>query len=406
MDRLWERVDKRALVVTACCLVVWRMLDQLSVVGVTSAFINHRLALYAAPGFLPAIGPNSVWISSYSLASRGIAPYVQALVLLSILRAISATVRQRYATIEGRASLNRWARAGAFVLSVGSAYGWTVLASDNSALPSGIDWSTRLEACLALAGGTAVMIVIADALDEFGLGFGYGAILLYALGPVASEAHRLAGYFASTPSVESLYRPVIVWAALTVGVTAASVALLTAVRRLPGNVGKGQETSKLITMRLMVSGVLRPPQFAFAVLFIPTIVANYSIERGWAQWFVANWSPEGPSVWLAAIYLAVEAGLVILFAVFVATIDIRGTGAPANMLHHAEGLAVIGGLALALLVVAAPLADQALTQAANTPIPLSGFDVVLVVAVVLFIVRAIEGHRVEAPYTASPSGLP
>lgn len=406
MDRLWLRVDKRALVVTAGCLVLWRMLDQISVVGITNAFINHRLALYSAPGFLPAIGPNSVWISSYSLASEGIAPYVRALVILSVARAISGAVRKRYATVDGRATLNRWARAGAFFLSIGSAYGWTVVAWDNSALPFAVDWSTRLAACLTLAGGTAVMIVLADALDEIGLGFGYGAILLYALGYVASEVHRLAGYFASTPSFESLYRPVMVWAAFTIGVTVASVAVLMAVRRLPGNVRKGRQVSAPVTMRLMMSGVLRPPQFTLAVLFVPTLVANYSIQRGWAQWFVANWSPYGPSLWVDAIYLLVETGLVVLFAMFVSAIDIRGTGAPGSAVHHADRLAVIGGFALAVLGVAAPLANQVLTQAANTTIPLSGFQVMLVVAVVLILARAIEGHRMEVPYTVSPSGLP
>jgi preprotein translocase subunit SecY len=220
---------------------------------------------------------------------------------------------------------------------------------------------------------------------------------LYALGPLGSEVHRLAGYVASTPSLEALYRPLAVWAAFTIGLTVAGIAVLLAVRRVAAT-----------DMRVLWSGVLRPPVFAFAVMFVPTLVANiyYATYPTQAQWVRDNWQPYGSSVWLGAAYLVIESCVVVLFAIFVAAIDKRIAPVPSRLALHVAWLTLIGGIFLALGVVAVPAANHLLTQAAGQLIPLSGAQVLLVVAVILLTIRAIEGHRTVVPFTASSSGLP
>src|SRR6267378_1034247 len=78
-----------------------------------------------------------------------------------------------------------------------------------------------------------IVVFLGDVLDEWGLGFGNGAILIYALSPLAVEVHRLAEIAASSPSLEALYRPLGEWVIFSVGVVVASVAVLLAVRRVP-----------------------------------------------------------------------------------------------------------------------------------------------------------------------------
>ena len=384
--------------VTALCVVAWRLLGQIPVSDLTQAFITTRLSSLNGSGFFAAIGPNSIPFSSYSLGTEGIGPYVEALIIVSLVAAFSARVRDMTGDIDGRLSLMRWARALAILLALAQGYGLTVLFQNTSPPAFGpLDWSARLAMCLAVAGGTAFMILLADALDEFGLGFGNGALILFALGPLGTEVHRLADYLASTPSIEALYRPLALWAAFTIGLTVAGVAVLLAVRRVATT-----------EQRMLWSGVLRPPQFTFAVIFLPTIVANYyvSTNSSGMQWFAANWGPYGPSTWLDAAYLIIEAGLVVLFALFVAASDERLMPLPSNVGRHVARLALIGGVFLALAVIAAPVADHLLTRAAGTLIPMSGAEVLLVVAMVLITVRLIEGHRTVVPYTRSPSGLP
>ncbi len=398
MARLWSLVDRRALVVTALCLVVWRLLGQIPVSDVTPAFITTRLYSLSGDGFFAAIGPKSIAFSSYSLSSEGIGPYVEALIIVSIVTAFSARLKVMFGDPNGRLSLMRWTRALAILLALGQAYGLTLLYQNtNPPIFGQLDWSARLATCLAVVGGTAAMILLADALDEFGLGFGNGALILYALEAIGFEVHRIAGYLASTPSVEALYRPLGLWAALTIGLTAGGVAVLLAVRRVAGT-----------EMRLLWSGVLRPPQFTFAVMFLPTTVANYysTTYPDKVGWWIANWGPYGSSLWLDAAYLVIEAGLVVAFAVFVALYDNRLLPVQSRLRAHVTRLAFIGGLFLALAIMAAPLADHLLTGAAGTIIPMSGAEVLLVVAMVLITVRLIEGHKTVAPLTMSPTGLP
>ena len=241
------------------------------------------------------------------------------------------------------------------------------------------------------------MILLADALDEFGLGFGYGAVIFYALGSLGLEVHRIADYFASAPSLEALFRPVAVWTAFTVGLTVATVAVLLAVRRVA--------TTEL---RLLWSGVLRPVQFAGALLSVPLLAANYYYARYPAevQWIYANWRSFGSNLSPNVGYLLIYAGLLVGFALFVVAIDDRLMPVPSPLRPAVIRLAVLGGVFLALAVIAIPVADRLLTRATGLAIPISGADVLLVVAVVLFAVRAIEGYRPVVPFTASPSGLP
>src|SRR5207253_8870404 len=105
-------------------------------------------------------------------------------------------------------------------------------------------------------------------------------------------------------------------------------------------------------------------------------------------------------------YLLIYSVLLVRFALFVTAIDDRLMPMPPRLGPAVIRLAVLGGVFLALAVIAIPVADRLLTPAAGLAIPISGADVLLVVAVVLFAVRAIEGYRPVVPFTASPSGLP
>jgi preprotein translocase subunit SecY len=91
---------------------------------------------------------------------------------------------------------------------------------------------------------------------------------------------------------------------------------------------------------------------------------------------------------------------------FVAAIDERIGPVPSRLRVHVARLSLIGGIFLALGVVAVPAANHWLTQAAGQLIPVSGAQVLLVVSLILITIRAIEGHKPVVPFTASPSGLP
>lgn len=397
-------VDRRALVVTALCLAAWRLLAQIPVIDLSPGFIASRVSASQGSGLFAAIGPQSVPLAGYSLAQEGIGPYVWALILMSLVTICSSWVRSRSASIAGRLSLERWTRVLALLLSAGQAYGLTLL-YPSSTFMSGLDWSARLVVCLELAAGTAIMIFLADTLNEYGLGFGYGAFVLWALIPLDIELHRIAGYIAYAPSAESVLRPMAVWAAFTLGVTVAGIGVLLGVRRVLAPGGKRARTPGTSELRILMSGVIRPPEFAFAVMFFPTLVASYESGNA-ARWLALNWTAAGESLWLDAAYVMVEAILIVGFALFVAAYEYRSVRAPSHLWPHVLRLAFIGGVFLALVSVAASLGNELVTRRAGQIIPMSGYSVLLTVTMVLIVVRAIEGHRGVPPFTASPNGVP
>ena len=404
--RLWWLVDRRALLVTAGCLVAWRLLNQVPVIDITQTFINTRLELTSGPGLFPAIGPNSVVFEAYSLNFLGIGPYVEALIVVSVASILSARLRDLIGTAGGRLRLERWIRAFALLAALGAANGWTYLAQNAGAVPDNVDWFARLAMSLELAAGTGVMILVANLMDEHGLGFGYGAVIFYALDLLAIQVHRLADYFASAPSIDVLYRPFAVWAAFTLGVTVASVAILLAFRRVhaPGEV---RSDGRSVDLKLVMPGVLRPGLFTFAVLGFPSLVSRYvTTDPAAVRWFVDNWTPYGSAMWLDITYVVLEAALLVAFAVMVAFVDFHAASGPTHLGPTVLRLAAITGVLFALLISVARVSDHLATDAAGQLISVSGFDILVVVAMVLVVILWIEGRGGTSPLTTTPVLLP
>ena len=404
--RLWWLVDRRALLVTAGCLVAWRLLNQVPVIDISRDYLSYFLGLARGPGMFAAIGSNSIVAESYDLNYLGIYPYILALVVVSLVSILSVRVKEMIGTAQGRIRLERWIRAVALLLALGGATSWTHLAQNAGALPDNLDWFARLAISLEMAAATGVMILLAGVLDEHGLGFGYGAVIFYALDILANGLHKLADYFASAPSIDALYKPVAIWAAFTLAVTVASVAILLAFRRVhaPNKVGSKGEP---VDLKLVIPGVLRPGLFTFLALGTPSMIARYvSSDPSAVRWFVDNWTPYGSAMWLDITYVVLEAALVIGFAVVIAIIDFSVADGPAALRANVIRLAAISGVLLALLIAVARVANHLATEAAGQLIQVSGFDVLLVVAMVLVVVLWIEGRGRVAPLTTTPALLP
>ena len=386
LTRLLTIAGWRRLAITGSCLVVWRVLEQIAVPSLTPSTIAARLQLVDTSTVLHAIG-SGMPFAKYSFVALGVQPYINALIVVTLFRVISARVRTISRSPDGPVRLLRWTRGLTVLLAMGQAYGLTVLMQVQGALPE-LDWSARLVVIFALTGGTMVLVLLGDVLDELGLGFGYGVILIYALKPLAGEVHRLADIVATSPSVEALYRPFGLWTIFSVGVVAGSVAVLLAVRRISTDEGE-----KPVELRILLSGVIRPPLFATAVLFLPVILANYvSVSNpSVAGWVNEHMSSYGTNPWTNTAYTVVHACLVVAFTFFVVASDFDDL--PLWLSDVINRLTFICGSFLALTTVVFPVLEWNISIAAGRGIGLSGFDVVLVTALVIFVVHSLEQSR-------------
>lgn len=250
------------------------------------------------------------------------------------------------------------------------------------------------------------MIMLAQLLNERGLGFGCGAIIFYGLDLMATGVYRMAGYIVSTPSVEALYKPLAVWAAFSTVIVAASVALLLAYRKVLLGADASRSASHPAAVKLVTSGVLRPGYIAFIFLGLPLTAATLTGHFDVANWLNANWTPYGPTPWMAVAYVVAEAALISLVSVVLAVMDSWLAGVPARRTRHMVRLAVISGVAMGLLVAVARPAAHYATQAVGQLIPISAYNILVIVTIVLLVILWIEKRGRTAPLTTTPGMLP
>lgn len=397
----WKRVA-----VTGLCLLVWRALEQVIVVGVDQNVISARLQFVNNSDLLHAIGTGGP-LSQYSVVAMGIAPYIYALLIVFLLHVISARVRTIGASPNGRLRLRRWTRALAIALALGQAYGLMVLLQQGNDFPAQMDWSLRLLVILELTGGTMILVFLADIIDDFGLGFGYGALLIYALSPVANEVHRLAATVSSAPSLEALYKPLGVWAIFSIGMVAATVAVLLAVRRVVLISDQKKNSGIPVDLKIMMSGAVRPALFAQVVVSLPAILAGSAAASnpGLAQ-LIYQWSPYGVNPVIDIAYVVVEALLIVAFLYGIVIVEyggFAGPKTPPDLMAHIYRLTFIGGIFLALAVGVLPVLERIASTAAGMTISMSGFDAVLVTAIILAVVGGLEGSGTRRPTLPVPA---
>jgi preprotein translocase subunit SecY len=389
--RLWALAGWKRLLVTAICLLAWRALEQIALPAVNPGQIALRLQSVDTSSLIREIG-SGIPLTSFSLVALGLQPYVNALLVITVIQVISARVRTLARSPEGRLRLRRWTRALAALLAFGQAYGWTVLEQTGSVLPvlPPMDLYARLAVVLELTAGTMILVLLGEVLDDFGLGFGNGALLIYALSPLAIEVHRLPALVASVSPLKAIYPAFGVWVIFSVGVVVLSVAVLLAVRRIPRPERKKSSQSRPVDVALLMSGVIRPPLFANAILFVPVFVANYLTQRNPTGfvWFAVHLTAYGPNPWTDTAYAIIDISLVIGFTYFVVMCDFGGS--EPVLLAHGKRLAFIGGVFLALTVVVLPILEWNASKAAGMVIPMSGLDAVLVAAMIVLIARSLQ----------------
>jgi preprotein translocase subunit SecY len=377
---LWQPWFWRRLAVTAVCLVVWRALAQVVVPGVNPAGVLRIQADYAGNGFLHLIGGGALPVASYSLMVMGIAPYIYAVIIVSLLKVCFGTMRSLAETPRGSLRLRRWTRA------LGQAYGYTLLMQEGSALGE-MGWFSRLVIVLALGGATMLLVLLADAIDAFGLGFGHGAVLIYALTPVGIEVHRLADALAGSPSPDRVYLPLAIWAIFTIAVLAGTVAVLGAVRHIQLPAGASYRSPDQTDLGLLMSGAIRPPIYAGAVLSLPAILSGYftTSNPGLANAITAAWASDGLTSWTGAVRTSLHAGLVIGFTYFVVFTDFPVRHWGRSRTRRVARLTFVGAAFLALSTSVMPVLEELLTTRVGRFIPMNGYEVVICTAVVLAI---------------------
>jgi preprotein translocase subunit SecY len=301
VERLWRRIGSRRVIVTLACFVAWGGMGQIMVWPVAHA------------GLL--IGVDN---PAYSVVAMGVQPYIYTVILFTVVRACSRTVRKLSDDAAGRLRLERWIRAATILLAAGQAYGLTALFQVDSWFPQ-IDAFPRLALTAELTAGTMALVLLADILDEHGVGCGYGVYLIYVAGFLPRQMAVIGDFmhYASSSGDRSGYQPLEIWFGLVIFLITMSVAVLRSQRVVP-LVRKRQAAE--LRVPLLVSGVMRPALLANAVMTIPVLPAQYSHSEV-TQWIQQNWTAYGPNPWTDVAYTLLHVAVVLGLTCFVVYVD-------------------------------------------------------------------------------------
>jgi preprotein translocase subunit SecY len=413
--RLSRREILLRVLVTALCLTAWRALTFVPLPGTNLG------------GTTPTEGVSPV--------ALGLGPYVDAFVVIIMLRLASSTFNSiiREGSI---ARYRRWEVLITAAVAVVGANNYTreLQAVTPSLLPVHIDGATWLGCVLTLTAGTLVLYGLGQVINFQGIavvGRSTGPMLIYAIdilirraGDLSSAVAHRTPDFSLSGDVRYLLVPV-----LAILIAVLAVAMDRARRRIPIQFGRstlrgGAEHSS-IPLGLLASGIVVPVVVADVLVYAPAAAADFLASspmpavRAAAAAVHAYWRPDGSLVAVDALYLAVNAGLIVFLAVHVAWFwigphsvasELRGHGATirgvrpdaptgAYLGRVLTRLSFIGGVYPALAVVVAPVLAGWITGIPRSEASFDGFAVVLTAAICLTIMRGLEesGERRRAP---------
>lgn len=416
-----DRDIRSRLLFTSLMLIVFRIGAHITVPGVNAASIQS-LASSGLFGLLNTFGGGA--LSSYSIFSLGVSPYITASIVIQLLQmdVIPAFTEWSKQGEVGRRKLNKWTRYFAIVIAffqaIAISVGFNTLSQFG--LITNPNFVTYALIALVMTAGSMFVVWLGEQITQFGIGNGTSMIIF--AGIVARVPQELAAlvqsrFIDARPSELSTS-----WM-MAAGILVASILIIMFVvymnqaeRRIPVRYSKRANAAAQkahLPLKLNSAGVI-PVIFASALIMVPqTILGLFAASHGSKDWFqmlskVFNLNEP--------IGIAIYALVIILFTFFYAHIQINPERVAEN-LQKAGGyipsvrpgyptenylstmlnrLSTVGSIFL-MGIATLPLVGSYLY---NLPqgIALSGTSLLIVVGVALDTAKQIEGRLIKRQY--------
>ena len=411
---------RKKLLITAACLIVFRLLASIPVPGIPRDVLEPLFSS-SGGGFFNFVDIfTGGTLRNFSIMSIGLGAYINASVIFQMLGMVVKKIDEIQKEGEaGRRKINQWTRLLTVVLSGLQAFGiYTVLKSPQY---GGIEAMSALQIAVmvtVMTAGAMFLMWLGEIISEDGVGNGISLLIMAGIvsGLPASISR---GFFAGGSGAAS--------AAIVIGLIIVIVVILVllneATRKIEVQYAKRIRGGKMLggassylPMKILQAGVM-PIIFASMVLSLPIQLAYFisssSVKSEWiinaAQWLITNLGTE------TVAYVVVNFVFVVFFSYFYAFIVFKPDDVADNLKKQggfipgirpgeqtAEYLTVVmsrllfvGSLVLAIMSTL-PFVLQKYTQYAA--ILSSGTSVLIVVSVILETKRAIDAMLVTRSY--------
>jgi len=411
---------RKKLLITAGCLIVFRLLAAIPVTGVPRNVLEPLFNSAGGSFFNFVDIFTGGTLRNFSIMSIGLGAYINASVIFQMLGMVVKKIDEIQKEGEaGRRKINQWTRLLTVVLSGLQAFGiYTVLKSPQY---GGIEAMSALQITVMvveMTAGAMFLMWLGEIITEDGVGNGISLLIMAGIvsGLPASISR---GFFAGGSGATS--------AAIVIGLIIVIVVVLVllneATRKIEVQYAKRIRGGKMLggassylPMKILQAGVM-PIIFASMVLSLPIQLAYFvtssSVKSEWiintAQWLITNLGTE------TVAYTVVNFVFVVFFSYFYAFIVFKPDDVADNLKKQggfipgirpgeqtAEYLTVVmsrllfvGSLVLAIMSTL-PFVLQKYTQYAA--ILSSGTSVLIVVSVILETKRSIDAMLVTRSY--------
>src|SRR5216684_4312042 len=315
---------RKRVLFTAAILAAYRLGSWVPAPGVDQKALA---SLFQGGGILTLLNLFSgSALSRFSLFALGIMPYVTASIILQLLTAVVPTLERLQKEGEaGYAKITQYTRYLTVALAAAQSTGYAFLFKRQGALP-GVNTGKMVIIVVTLTAGCTLLMWMGELITKRGIGNGislliFASILAYA--PTGISAWINGG------TVERLLFPLV-----AIGVVVAVVFVQEGQRRIPVQYARRQLGNRQTTggatympLRVNMAGVI-PVIFAAALMALPPTAAQF--VPSWTGFVNRNFQPA------SALYLAIEAVLIIAFTYFYTSVQF-------NPVDQADNLRKNGG---------------------------------------------------------------
>ena len=318
--------------------------------------------------------------SKATLFALSVSPYITAQIVIQLL-SIAIPALERIAKEEdGRKKLAQFTRIGTIVLGLITAFGYTRYIESALIVDS---MFIRIVVMFCYVAGTALVMWLAEKIDEYGIGNGISMILFCNI--IASLPASVSSLLAAQTAIWAKILVAIFAAVLAIAILVFVIYMTNAERRLPVQYAKkvvgrkmfgGQSTT--LPLKLNMTGVM-PIIFANSIVAIPSTMSVMFPPKAGSFWegFVNFFAYTSP------VYA-------ILFFILIIAFNFFYVGISFNPVEVANNLKKNGGFILGMRP-GKPTADY-ITRVLNK-LTLIGALFLAVIAVLPLIVNMIAGNR-------------
>lgn len=273
---------RQKVIFTLAMFIVFRAGTHIPVPGVNATIIEQMFRSGNLLGLLDMFSGGA--LSKFSIFAMSITPYINASIILQLLKVVVPTLDQW--SKEGEegfkktTKLTRYMSVGlAFIQACGMAYGLR-MAINNPGIGS------ILLIALTLTAGTVFLMWIGEQMTQFGVGNGISLIIFAGIVSRLPDGIKIIFQYLQAGTVNLLN--VILFAAIALAMIVFVIIITQGVRKIPVQYAKrivGKKSygshSSYIPMKVNQAGVI-PIIFASSVLMFPTTIAQF-VDVPWVK---------------------------------------------------------------------------------------------------------------------------